>query len=79
MATSIILRSAQRLVKSSLLKSVNVKQNRKTRHSSQGKLSSDIKIAVVGAGELNPELDFPMSKTLKYRNYEKMYPQLYKY
>lgn len=50
MATSIILRSAQRLVKSSLLKSVNVKQNCKTRHSSQGKLSSDIKIAVVGAG-----------------------------
>ena len=77
MATSIILRSAQRLVKSSLLKSVSVKQNCKTRHSSQRKLNKDIKIAVVGAGELNPKLK-PISRKSKYHNYEKMYPHLNK-
>ena len=79
MATAIILRSAQRLVKSSLLKSVSVKQSCKTRHSSQRKLKNDIKIAVVGAGELNPQLKPPICKTLRYRNYEKMYLQLYKW
>ena len=78
MATAIILRSVQRLVKSSLLKSVSVKQSCKTRHSSQRKLKNDIKIAVVGAGELNPQLE-PICKTLRYRNYEKMYLQLYKW